>query len=399
MAFNVRHPLWLSAASTPGMGAFSLLYGIESIARASLATVVPLQAYAILKDEQQVSFLYTAIALATLSASFAVPVMVRRFTRRWTYTIGVCSLIGAALALWSYTLPGQAAGMFLRVFGTACLNITLNLYIMEFIHKRDYVKNDALRLAFSTIGWTFAPYIGVWLYDRYGMAATYGWAIAWALLLLALFWYVRMSENTPIRPGNLKPPSPIANVGRFLAQPRLRLAWTIAFIRSAFWTTFFVYTPILMVSSGLGSEAGALVISAGNAVLVMTLLWQRIAERRGVRWSIVVSFLMLAAMLVGAWLAGLHSGWVAAGFLLGACIGATGLDGLGQIPFYRAVHVSERPEMTAVYRTYADASELLPPLVYGVLLTWFELPVVFVALAVLQLFGAWLSARFVHPRL
>ncbi len=399
MVFNVRHPLWLSAGPTPGMGVFSLLYGIESIARASLATVVPLQAYAILKDEQQVSFLYTAIAIATLAASFLVPGMIRHFTRRWTYTVGVAALIAAALALWSYTLPGQAAGMFLRVFGTACLNITLNLYIMEFIDKKDYVKNDARRLAFSTIGWTFAPYLGVWLYNRYGFAATYGWAIAWALLLLAAFWYVRMSENTPIRPGVLKPPSPFANVGRFLAQPRLRMAWTIAFIRSAFWTTFFVYTPILMVATGLGSEAGALVISAGNAVLVMTLVWQRVAERRGVRWSIVVSFLMLAAMLVGAWLAGLHSGWAAAGFLLGACMGATGLDALGGVPFYRAVHASERPEMTAVYRTYADASELVPPLVYGVLLTWFDLPVVFLALALVQLFGAWLSARFLHRRL
>ena len=399
MALNVRHPLWLTAAPTPGMGVFSLLYGIESIARASLSTVVPLQAYAILQDEQQVSFLYTVIAVATLAASFAVPPLIRRFTRRWTYTIGVAALVVAALALWSYTLPGQAAGMFLRVFGTACLNISLNLYIMEFIHKRDYVKNDALRLAFSTIGWTFAPYFGVWLYDRYGMGATYGWAIAWSVLLLVVFWYVRMSENTPIRPGNLKPPSPFANIGRFVAQPRLRLAWAIAFVRSSFWVTFFVYTPILMVSSGLGSEAGAMVISAGNAMLVLTLVWQRVSERRGLRWSIVVSFLLLAAMLVGAWLAGLHSGWVAAGFLLGGCVGATGLDGLGGIPFYRAVHASERPEMTAVYRTYSDASELLPPLVYGVLLTWFELPIVFLALAILQVVGAWLSARFLHPRL
>jgi len=46
-----------------------------------------------------------------------------------------------------------------------------------------------------------------------------------------------------------------------------------------------------------------------------------------------------------------------------------------------------------------DGSELVPPLVYGVLLTWFELPAVFVALAALQLWAAWLSARHLHRRL
>jgi MFS family permease len=325
--------------------------------------------------------------------------LIRNFTRRWTYTIGTGCLIAAALALWSQTLPGQAAGMFLRVFGTACLNITLSLYIMEFIRKQDYVRNDALRLAFSTVGWTFAPYFGVWLYTNHGMAATYGWAIVWALILAAVFWYLRIAENTPIRPGKIKPVNPVASVRRYFSQPRLRLAWFIAFSRSCFWMTFFVYTPILMIASGLGKEAGALVISAGNAVLVLTLLWQRIAARQGTRWSIVISFLMLTAMLVAVWAAGLGSGWVAGGLLVGACIAATGLDAIGGVPFYRAVHASERPEMTAVYRTYIDASELFPTLLYGLLLTWFELPVVFLALSLLMLLAAWLSARFLHQRL
>lgn len=399
MSLNVRHPLWLPAAPLPGVWVFSLLYSIETIARASLATVVPLQAYEILRDEQQVSFLYTVVALATLGASFLVPGLIRRFTRRWTYTIGVAALAGAALALWTYTLAGQAAGMFLRVFGTACLNIVLNLYIMDLIRKKDYVRNDAIRLAYSTIGWTVAPYLGVWLYANYGLGAAYGWAAAWALILAAVFWYLRLSEGNPIRPGKLKPPNPIANIGRFARQPRLRLAWTIAFARSCFWVTFFVYTPILMVASGKTAEAGALVISAGNALLVLTLIWQRVAERNGIRRAIVLSFLATAAMLAGAWAAGVHNGWTAAGFLLGACAAVTGLDAIGGVPFYRAVHAAERPEMTAVYRTYSDVSELVPPLIYGVLLTWFELPVVFAALAAVQLGAAWLSARYLHPRL
>ena len=47
----------------------------------------------------------------------------------------------------------------------------------------------------------------------------------------------------------------------------------------------------------------------------------------------------------------------------------------------RAVRAYERPQMTAVYRTYLDLSELLPPLAYSVVLAFFALGAVFVTLA------------------
>jgi hypothetical protein len=55
--------------------------------------------------------------------------------------------------------------------------------------------------------------------------------------------------------------------------------------------------------------------------------------------------------------------------------------------------------MTAVYRSYMDMGELLPPLVYGLLLAWFDLGVVFVALAVLLAACAWLSWRHLPQKL
>ena len=58
------------------------------------------------------------------------------------------------------------------------------------------------------------------------------------------------------------------------------------------------------------------------------------------------------------------------------------LDALGSSAFLRAVHAYERPQMTAVYRTYLDLSDLLPPLVYSVVLSFFELGAVFVTLGI-----------------
>jgi hypothetical protein len=69
------------------------------------------------------------------------------------------------------------------------------------------------------------------------------------------------------------------------------------------------------------------------------------------------------------------------------------IDGLGPIPFLRAVHVHERPAMTTVYRTYLDASEMLPPLVYAMVLPLFGFAGAFAALAGLMVGIGWMVLR------
>ena len=60
----------------------------------------------------------------------------------------------------------------------------------------------------------------------------------------------------------------------------------------------------------------------------------------------------------------------------------------------RAVKVRERPQMSAVYRTYLDLSELLPPLVYSVVLAFAGLGGVFATLGLFLAFCGWLTWRY-----
>ena len=258
---------------------------------------------------------------------------------------------------------------------------------------------DSTRLAYATVGWTVAPYLGVWLYANHGIWPVYALSAGAALLLLAVFWYLRLSATPIIAKGKTRPTSPVGYVGRFLAQPRLRLAWLIAFGRSSFWSTFFIYAPILMVATGEGKEAGGILVSLGNVLLITTIWWGRLSARTGVRRLVVFAFCGGAAMLFAAGAVGSSAPWIAAGLLLGATVFIVPLDSVGGVPFYRSVHRAERAEMTAVYRSYMDFGELLPPLAYGVLLAFFGFGVVFVAMGVLMLFCAAMSWRFLPRRL
>lgn len=394
MATHVRHPILISV-SQPGAWSFGLLFFFESIARATLVTVLPLTAFALLGDKGTVSLAFTAVALAALGLSFAIPVAVRLLGRRWTYTLG-CALLAAFAALLAMdAAPALLLGMVARTVGAAMLNITLALYIMDNIGKRDLTRSEPLRLAMATLAWGVAPFLGVWLMSVVGLWAPCLLSALAAAALCAIFWALRLAEGGPIRAGGAAPgpAHPVAAIRRFTAQPRLRLAWGIAFARSAFWSTFFIYIPILMVEGRLGPEAGGLAVAAGNLMLLNNLFSRRLAERFSLRFVLGTAFLAAAALVAAV--AGLSPSLpaLAGATMVAAAFFVALIDGLGPVPFLRAARAHERAEMTTVYRTYIDLAELLPQIAYFFLFMAFGYPGAFLALAALMALVGWLTLR------
>ena len=86
MVANVPHSVWRPAAARPGAWAFAILFAIESFSRATLASIVPIQAYDLLQNKQHVSMLYFAVGLVGLVATVSAPAFYRHIPRRWVYT-------------------------------------------------------------------------------------------------------------------------------------------------------------------------------------------------------------------------------------------------------------------------------------------------------------------------
>ena len=379
----------LMSGRKAGALTFSAIFALESLVRSLNSTVVSLQAYDLLGSSQKVSELTTLVAMIVLLTTLMLPYVLGRLRRRWAYTLGVVGLIAASLFLASFTISGQIAGMFFRNVGAGILNITLSLYIMDHIKKSDLAHSEPLRLSLSTFSWMIGPASGVWLYTQFGPWGPQLVSIAVAAALLGLFWALRLSDSVTMPSGNLQPFNPLANVMRFVRQPRLRLAWMVAFGRSCFWVTFFVYGPLLMVESGVGKQAGGLMISASQALLLFAYVFGRLARKFGVRAIISLCFQMMALAAIAAGIAGKDHPYIAMFFLLFGAFAASGLDGIGGIPFLRAVRTRERQGMAAVYRTYIDFSDLIPAMIFAVALSYFEIGIVFIILGTsLVLMGA-----------
>jgi MFS family permease len=269
-----------TAQQRPGAKVFATLFAVESCARALLSTVITVQALHLLGNARDVSLLFAMVGVVGLVASFSIPRLIRRLSRRRVYTLGALMILGAAVAFATVDIVGQVVGMLLRVYGVACLNITLSLYILQYIRRVEFADCESRRMQYSAIAWVAGPALGVFLYQQFATVVPFVVSGAMSLLLLAVFWILRLSEQPAIAaPTGRSRRGPLRVIGRFIAQPRLRLSWTIVFTRSWWWVFFFIYTPVYAVQQGLGELAGALVISAGNALLFLAPWFAGFARR------------------------------------------------------------------------------------------------------------------------
>ncbi len=254
---------------------------------------------------------------------------------------------------------------------------------MDNISKTELTKAEPVRMAVATISWVIGPALGTWLYVNYGTWAPQAAVAVAGLILMAGFWSARLKDPITLPPGTLAGFNPTLNVMTFVRQPRLRLAWSIAFGRSCFWSALFIYGPLLMIEGGLSKAAAGLMISASQLTLPLSLIHGRLARQFGVRSVVAFSFAGLALLCVIAGTYGKASPWSAVVCLLLAAVCASGLDGVGGIPFYRAVKPRQRQRMTSVYRSFFECAELLPGFVFMFLLLHFEIGIVFIVISVL----------------
>ncbi len=389
---EIRFPMWLRVVDRPNASVFAVLSGTDAYSRALIAGVLPLEAYRLFESARAVSMLYTAIGVTTLVFSLFVPVIIRRIGRRWVFTSGCLLMIAAAMLMALAQLPTFAAGLQCRALAVVCSNIALNLYILDHIAKKDMIVAEPRRLVAIGVAWSTGPALGIWLNTTFGPLAVFGPSALAACITLGYFWVLRLVENTAIRPMTKKPTSAFQNVRRFVAQPRMRLAWLIAFTRSTHWITFFIYPPLAIVAAGGGEFIVAVMLTVAQAMLFMAPLAGRAGRHFGVRHTLVIAFFVTGVFSAAAGFASGHP-WLIAGLFVASAAGSMVLDALGNIPFLRAVHPYERAEMASVFRTYIEVSQLLPPAIYALALTFFPIEAVFIILGCQHLLSACVALK------
>jgi MFS transporter, ACDE family, multidrug resistance protein len=226
----VRWRSEMSAYATSARGAaprraialFLGLFIVPGVAQSVLLTVVPLEALRLLGTARAVTLLYVVAGLAALIGRLSIPLLVQQIQRRFVFSLGA-SLLAVSVAL--LASGGQttfACGLALSSFAFACIEITSNLYVLDHIPRHALRYFEPARIFACAGPWTLGPWVGVYLQQCVTFAAPFAVAAVAAMVLLVLFWWLRLTE---LAPPSRKPPNPLRYLPRFFAQPRLRLAW------------------------------------------------------------------------------------------------------------------------------------------------------------------------------
>jgi MFS family permease len=374
----------------PGAATFGMMFATGAFGRAMILTIVPLEALYLLESARNVSIFFMVLSGVNLALSLAIPMLIARFRRRRVYIACGFLCAMAPLILATGTLAGLPIGALFREFGGTALFMVQNLYMMDHIRKKDFVRAEPTRLFFQAIAWGVGPALGVFLFAEVDPLAAYGLAATASLAELVYFRLMGIKDMVLVAPRAASPKNPLRFMRRFFSQPRLQLAYGIAVVRSTWWAVLNVYGPIYMVKTGAGELASGLVVGGCNMILLVTPLVGMLAQRIGVRRVVMTAFL-LAGMATASIALVYPAPW--AGFVLFLVAGSfvVALDAVGTVPFLRAVRARERPEMTTVYVTYGQAAYLGPMTAFSILLSFLDLPVVFVVTGLLMAWAAWLS--------
>ncbi len=390
-------PLWNVLLGSRETGLFAVLFLLVAIPQTILLTVVPLQAHELLGAAGPVSILYFATGLFGLVSRLAIPALTHLVRRRWVFTVGAACLILAAGLYATRSVPALVLALAVTVFAYACLEVTLNLYVLDHVSRRQLGRFEPVRIFAAAGPWTIGPWLGIYLQQNLAWWLPFAVAAAAALLLIAGFWLLRLPERSP-PDARRTAPSPLRYLPRFFAQPRLRLAWALAAGRSGWWGMFVGYAPILAVTSGLGEEAGGAIVSIGTGWIWLVPAWGLVAQRVGVRRLMMGSYVAAGLLSLAAAAAAGGAGWTAPLLLLAAGLATGALDGVGNLLFLRAVRPLERAEMTTVFISYRDLAQLAPPGFFSVLLLVLPLASVFAASG-LAMLGLAALTKYIPRRL
>ena len=393
--FLRRVPEWLRHAPTPSVRGVAVLAGTEAIARGILISVFPILMYRAFQDASLVSQIFFLVGVLSMVWGLLVPWLIRFVPRRWLYTLGATAYIASAVVA---TLGGGqliAIALMLNMMATVTVFVCFNAYVLDYIASVELGRCETLRMFYSAAAWTIGPAGGVWLVQWWEPGPFLISAIA-AIGLLVLFWWMRLGNGKLITKARAPTTNPVAYLVRFFAQPRLVAGWLFAVLRSCGWWVYVVYVPVFAIEAGLGERVGGSVLSFSNAMLFLTPLMLKWAQRHSVRHAVRVGFLLGGLAFIGATMAA-GAPWLSVALLMIGSVFLVLLDIIGGLPFLMAVKPSERTEMSAVYASYRDVSGILTPGVTWLVLLVAPLSGAFAA-AGFGLLAAWSIAGRLHPR-
>lgn len=377
-----RRPIGLNTVFATATAGKSLarLNGLEGFSRAILVSIVPLLALKTLGNKEAVAQMYLLASILTFCITLNFSRLERLIQRRWVISLTAIFISCAAVLLYFGNNWVFAMGISLRASAASLFSVCLSLYIMDYITHKQLAMTESRRMVYSGAAWLTGPILGSWLWDQQQFFVPFFLSALFSLLMLSYFWHLRLGDNQILNKSRQKPAiKPLKAIPRYFSQKKLRIAYFITLSRALFWASFFIYGPIYVVEAGLSGWMAGILLSGVSGLLFFSPLVTQLAKRISTRKVIIISLTISGISMLALATIGEPEPIGILFWIIGA-LGCICLDVLGNIPFMRMVKPYERTDMTMVFSTWREMSELLTPLSITLITLWFPFWVFYLVL-------------------
>ncbi len=350
----------IASAATPSGTVFGVLYGVENFGRAMLATTISLYGIEVMETVQSLSIVLFATSIISLIVTLGSGVFIQIISRKFVFSIACCLSLISMVFFLIETPTGFILANTFRACAAGLILICISLYVLDFIPKKELAKAESRRIFFGGFAWLMAPGIGTWTWANIDHSIPFLISFLTTVILLGLFWWLRIKESHEIDPPNSKNLNILTNVFNYFNNGHMRVAYIIAVCRSSAWVVFFAYGPIYMLDAGVAPEWIGFIISAIMSALMLSAQFLKFARFVGIRRIIVYCFILAGIFFATIGLLPKPTIWgLGLFFMASLCIDM--LDVIGNLPFLRTVPKNTRVEMTTVFSTWRELSFTLTP--------------------------------------
>ena len=392
-----RRPTGLQAFVGNAGEPIARLNSFEGFGRSLIVGIIPLLALEALGSKEMVTRAYLVASVLTLMVTLNFATLERLLHRRWVVTLGAVFTVAANLVLIFGEGFSVAAAIGLQSAAASIFSVCISLYIMDYIGKKELIFTESKRLLYTGIAWMIGPMLGLWMWENLDHWTPFALAALTAAAMITYFWYLRLGDNAVIRPARRAPSNVFRIIPRFFSQPALRIAYWVTLSRAIFWMTLFIYGPIYVVEADLPVWIAGGLLSIVSGLLLASPMIRRLASRHGTRPILIVALSLTSVSIFALYLIG-EPKPVGLWFWVLASLGGITVDVLGNIPFMRLVKPHERTEMTMIFSTWREGSQLLTPLLVSLVLLAAPFEIFYLMLSVMLATAA-LAASYLPRRI
>ena len=166
---------------------FAGLFFVQTMSRGILLSVLPLQAFAILGNAQRTSTLFFLVSVGGILASLIMPWAIQRMGNYRAFLVGCAAMLFSAVLLVSERVVWFSMGLFFHTFSIAAIEVSLTLYVLALIPRREMTQFEPLRIVSLVLALTIGPFLGVYFQEKILHSLPYIICAVFAVLSIPLF--------------------------------------------------------------------------------------------------------------------------------------------------------------------------------------------------------------------